>query len=161
MVHGESAILARKAIKDALQRGDNIVIDGTLSGEKNARMQLDALQGAGYDVMVVDVETTQAVSEARTMGRWERGYLAAVNGTAASLDAEMGGRWVLPSYPAALFITPEAKESVCAVNAAAVAKDFGCVSEYVVYRVKGNESAPELESRQGRTKPSTNRDFGR
>lgn len=154
LVHGESAILARKAIKGALERRDNVVVDGTLSGEKNARMQLGALQRAGYDVMVVDVESTQAVSEFRIMRRWERGYLAAEDGTGTGLDAEMGGRWVLPSYPAALFITPMDKQSVCAANAAAVARDYGCVSEYAVYRVKDNDSAPELESRLSRIKPN-------
>jgi predicted kinase len=71
LVHNESSILAKKAIRDALDRGDNIIIDGTLSGEKNARAQLDALQAAGYDVKIADVETTRAVSEARTLGGTE------------------------------------------------------------------------------------------
>lgn len=110
LVHNESSILAKKAIRDALERGDNIIIDGTLSGEKNARAQLDALQAAGYDVKVADVETTRAVSEARILGRWERGYLAAENGTATGRDAELGGRWVPQSFPASLFTTADAKE---------------------------------------------------
>lgn len=153
LVHGESAILARKAIKGALERGDNIVIDGTLSGLKNARMQLDALQGAGYDVMVVDVETTQAISEARIIERWERGYLDAKNGAAAGLDAWLGGRWVLPSYPSALYSAPGDEESICAGNAASVAADYGCVSEYVVYRVVDKNSGPVLDFKHGRSKP--------
>ncbi|WP_427129128.1 hypothetical protein [Pseudarthrobacter sp. S9] len=88
------------------------------------------------------------------MGRWERGYLDAENGTAAGLDAELGGRWVPQSFPASLFATPEDKESRCAANAAAVAADYGCVSEYVVYRVADKDSGPELESKKGR--PSQN-----
>ncbi|WP_369745682.1 zeta toxin family protein [Paenarthrobacter sp. AMU7] len=150
LVHNESSILAKKAIRDAIDRGDNIVIDGTLSGEKNARMQMDVLQTAGYDVKVADVETTQALSEARTLGRWERGYLAAENGTAVDRDAVLGGRWVPLSFPASLFAAADDKESICAANAAAVAKDYGCVSEYVVYRVRDEHGAPKLETVQGR-----------
>jgi hypothetical protein len=59
LVHNESSILAEKAIRDALERGDNLIIDGTLSGEKNARAQFEALEAAGCDVMLADVETTQ------------------------------------------------------------------------------------------------------
>ncbi|UYY81956.1 zeta toxin family protein [Arthrobacter sp. YA7-1] len=153
LFHNESSILAKKAIRDALDRGDNIIIDGTLSGEKNARAQLDALQAAGYDVKVADVETTRAVSEARTLGRWERGYLEAENGIATGRDAELGGRWVPQSFPASLFTTADAQESICAANAAAVATDYGCVSEYVVYRVADNDAGPTLQTAKGRAKP--------
>ncbi|WP_427019516.1 zeta toxin family protein (plasmid) [Pseudarthrobacter sp. P1] len=154
LVHNESSILSKKATNEAVKRGDNVIIDGTLGNEKQARMLLDKLTAAGYDVMVADVETTQAVSEARTMGRWERGYLDAENGTADGLDAKLGGRWVPQSFPASLFTTPEDKESRCAANAAAVAADYGCVSEYVVYRVADQDSGPVLESKQGRVKPN-------
>lgn len=150
LVHNESSILAKKAIRDAIVRGDNVVIDGTLSGEKNARLQLDALQAAGYDVKIADVETTQDISEARTLSRWERGYTAAENGTATGVDAELGGRWVPQSFPASLFTTPAATESRCAANAAAVAKDYGCVSEYVLYRVPDKNSGPVLDIKAGR-----------
>jgi chloramphenicol 3-O-phosphotransferase len=153
LVHNESSILAKKAIRDAISRGDNIIIDGTLSGEKNARAQLDALEAAGYDVKIADVETTQTVSETRILSRWERGYLAAENGTATGRDAELGGRWVPPSFPASLFPAAGAGESVCAANAAIVAKEYGCVSEYVVYRVADQDASPKLETTKGRAKP--------
>ncbi|WP_369745639.1 zeta toxin family protein [Paenarthrobacter sp. AMU7] len=91
LVHTESSILAKKARNEALEAGMNVIIDGTLGNEKQARILLDRLQAAGYDVLVADVETTQNVSEARTMGRWERGYLDAENGTATGPDAELGG----------------------------------------------------------------------
>jgi predicted ABC-type ATPase len=151
LVHNESSILAKKAIRDAIGRGDNLVIDGTLSGEKNARAQFEALEAAGYEVMLADVETTQEISEARTLGRWERGYLAAEDGTAAGHDALLGGRWVPLSFPASLYTEPGAPESVCAANAAAIAEDFGCVSEYALYRVDNAASAPMPAVRKGRT----------
>ncbi|MCX8455118.1 zeta toxin family protein [Paenarthrobacter ureafaciens] len=153
LVHNESAILAKKAIRDAIDRGDNIIIDGTLSGEKNARAQLEALQAAGYDVKVADVETTQTVSEARILARWERGYLDAEEGLATGREAELGGRWVPRSFSAGLFTTAGAADSVCAANALMVATDYGCVSEYLVYRVADKDSAPELEQTQGRARP--------
>ncbi|WP_427136760.1 zeta toxin family protein [Pseudarthrobacter sp. S9] len=155
LVHNESSILSKKATNEAVKRGDNVIIDGTLGNEKQARMLLDKLAAAGYDVMVADVETTQEFSEARTLGRWQRGYLASENGTAEDpSDVELGGRWVPQSFPASLFTTPEDKESKCAANAAAVAADYGCVSEYVVYRVTDQHSGPVLESKHGRTKPN-------
>lgn len=152
LVHTESSILAKKARNEALESGMNVIIDGTLGNEKQARILLDRLQAAGYDVLVADVETTQKVSEARTMGRWERGYLDAENGTAAGLDAELGGRWVPQSFPASLFNEPSDTESVCAANAAAIAADYGCVSEYQVYRVADRDAGPKLETTQGRAK---------
>lgn len=154
LVHNESSILSKKATNEAIKRGDNVIIDGTLGNEKQARMLLDKLAAAGYDVRVADVETTQAVSEARTMGRWERGYLDAENGAAEGPDAKLGGRWVPQSFPASLFAAQEDKESKCAANAAAVSADYGCVSEYVVYRVADRHSGPVLESKMGRTKPN-------
>lgn len=152
LVHNESSNLAKRATDEAINRGDNVIIDGTLGSEKPARSLLDKLSAAGYDVIVADVETTQAVSEARTMGRWERGYLEAENGTATGADATLGGRWVPQSFPASLFNTPDDKESRCAANAAAVAADYGCISEYVVYRVADKNSRPVLDTKQGRTK---------
>lgn len=150
LVHNESSFLAKRAIQEAVARGDNIVIDGTLSSEENARRQLSALQAAGYDVKIADVETTQDVSESRILSRWERGYIAAENGTADGLDADLGGRWVPPSFPASLFATPADKESRCAANAAVVSAEYGCVSEYVVYRVADQSSGPVLDIKAGR-----------
>lgn len=153
LVHNESAILAKKAIRDAIDRGDNIIIDGTLSSEKNARTQLEVLQAAGYDVKIADVETAQPVSEARILARWERGYLDAESGIAIGREAELGGRWVPRSFSAGLYTPTGATDSICAANALMVATDYGCVSEYLVYRVADKDSAPELEKTQGRTRP--------
>lgn len=152
LVHAESSILAKKARNEALESGMNLVIDGTLANEKQARILLGRLQAAGYDVLVADVETTQKVSEVRTMGRWMSGYLDAENGTAAGLDAELGGRWVPQSFSASLFNEPSDPESICALNAAAIAEDYGCVSAYRVYRVADKDAGPRLETTRGRAK---------
>lgn len=152
LVHTESSILSKKARNEALESGMNVIIDGTLGNEKQARILLDRLESAGYDVKIADVETTQDISEARTLSRWERGYITAENGTATGIDAELGGRWVPQSFPASLFTTPADKESICAGNAAAVAKDYGCVSEYVLYRVADKNSGPVLDVRAVREK---------
>lgn len=36
----------------------------------------------------------------------------------------------------------------------AVAADYGCVSEYVVYRVADKDARPRLETTKGRAKPN-------
>lgn len=109
----------------------NVIIDGTLGSGKQARILLDRLQTAVYDVLVADVETTQKVRETRTLGRWESGYLAE-NGMATSTDTALGGRWVPQSFPASLFNGPNDIESVCAVR---------CVSDYQVDRVADKDRA--------------------
>lgn len=152
LVHTESSILAKKARNEAMESGMNVIIDGTLGNEKQGRMLMDRLQAAGYDVLIADVETTQQLSEARTMGRLERGYVEAENGTATGLDAELGGRWVPQSFPATLFNDPGDRESVCAANAAVLAADYGCVSQYRVYRVAERDGSPALEKTLGRAK---------
>ncbi|WP_136611069.1 hypothetical protein [Sinomonas albida] len=54
------------------------------------------------------------------------------------------------SFPASLYTVNAARESVCAANAAAMAEDFGCVSEYALYRVEDAASAPVPAVRKGR-----------
>jgi hypothetical protein len=154
LVHEESSILAKKTHDNALASGLNVIIDGTLGKAPQARILLDRLQDAGYDVLVADVETTQSIAEARSMGRWERGYLAAENGTATGVDAKLGGRWVPQSFLASLFKEPSEMESICASNAASVAAEYGCVSEYRVYRVADKDAGPKLETTQSRADPS-------
>lgn len=152
LVHKESSILAKKARNEALESGMNVIIDGTLGNEKQAKILLDRLQAANYDVQIADVETTQSITEARSMDRWERGYLAAENGTATGIDAELGGRWVPQSFAASLFNEPNDTESICASNAAAIAANYGCVSKFQVYRVADKDAGPKLETTRGRAK---------
>lgn len=154
LVHEESSILAKKTHNEALASGLNVIIDGTLGSEEKARILVDRLQQAGYDVLVADVETTLPITEARCLGRWEDGYLAAENGTATGIDAELGGRWVPRAFPASLFNEPGDTESICAANAAAIATEYGCVSEYRVYRVADKDASPKLETVQSRADPS-------
>lgn len=153
LVHTESSILAKKARDEALKSGMNVIIDGTLGNEKQAKILLDRFQAEEYDVLVADVETTLDISAARIRGRWKRGYLEAEAGTAAGADAELGGRWVPQSFSASLFNDAGEIESVCAANAAAIAAIYDCVSEYQVYRVTHEEAALELETSKRRSKP--------
>lgn len=41
---------------------------------------------------------------------------------------------------------PGRPESACAANSAAIAADYGCVSEYQVFRVSGKDAGPKLET---------------
>lgn len=70
LVHEESSLLARQLRADAIADELNIVVDTVLSSESGAREVGAQLQQAGYEVSVVDVETTYAISAARVEQRW-------------------------------------------------------------------------------------------
>lgn len=48
LAHNESSILSKKATNEAVRRGDNVIIDGTLGNGKQAKMLLDKLSSASY-----------------------------------------------------------------------------------------------------------------
>ncbi|MDE9366555.1 zeta toxin family protein [Luteipulveratus sp. YIM 133132] len=153
LVHGESGLLAQQATRDALERGDRVVIDGTLSHQASADRLMGQLRDAGYSVTVVDVECTQAQSEQRALGRWRSGREEAATGTTRTeQDARLGGRWVPPAFARSLFQNEDGRSS-CAHTVDHVEQAHG--HRTVRYRLPEGEAAPRLVSDSAsRTSPA-------
>lgn len=141
LVHEESSLLVKHATAEAISRGDNIIIDGTLASADKAHMLLGRLSGAGYGVMVADVETPHIVSQARVISRWRKVYVQALAGTATGQDQSLGGRWVPASVLAALYPS-DGDESVSALNALGVSERHSSVVSYKKYLVQDEHSGP-------------------
>lgn len=99
LVHEESSRLALMARRQAIEAGEQLVVDLVLKDPENAIALGRLLEDAGYEVTVVEVEVSLEQSLARTRGRWENGYRRAERGEAG---AELGGRWVPSEYPESL-----------------------------------------------------------
>lgn len=128
LVHEESSYLAKALRADAIEAGDNIVIDTVLSNEADAIRLGGMLNAAGYDVRVIDVEVPYELSEQRIRGRWEHAYSTALDGGDA-----LGGRWVPSEYARDVFNGPEGQSKPEAA-ARALAEQCPAVSRYRVFR---------------------------
>ncbi|MGW4482030.1 zeta toxin family protein [Rhodococcus triatomae] len=154
LVHQESTdFLFRPALDAAVERGDNLVIDGTLSWKPHADRMLTDLSQAGYTIQVVDVEAPKDVAAARMLERWRRGFVNAVT-TPTDPDARLGGRWVPPTAVDGLFTetrhpdgAPLHGKSVTEVNAREVSATYAAVSRLDVYRTTVVNGAAEHEAR--------------
>lgn len=147
LVHKESSILAHAARRQAIERGDNLIIDTVLSSPESARRLGAELEAAGYQVSVVDVETTFETSEERIAERWERGYVDALE---SDDDRHLGGRWVPSEYPRTLFVAGE-NESRSAQSARLLTDSCGAVISSRVYTSAAERGQPaQLRSKSGR-----------
>ncbi|GHS84709.1 hypothetical protein AGMMS50218_00130 [Actinomycetota bacterium] len=148
LVHEESSLLAQQLRGSAIDDDLNLVLDTVLSGRVAALGMGERLAQAGYEVRVVDVETTYAISAARVEERWRgvtRGFLA--DGTAG-----LGGRWVPSEYTRALFPAELGGRSVCEEVARELAETCPAVSSYEVHRVHEPTAAPVLDLVRRRTR---------
>lgn len=151
LVHEESSYLAKALRGDAIQAGDNIIIDAVLADEAKALALGVLLEKAGYDVGVVDVEVPFELSEQRIRLRWMRSYEAAL----ASGGTELGGRWVPSEYARDVFAGPEGS-SKPEVAARSLAEKCEAVTRYRVYRTGMDQAhtqhaTPVLEVDKQRT----------
>jgi chloramphenicol 3-O-phosphotransferase len=140
LVHEESSRLAARARVEAIERGDNLVIDTVLSSESSALALGERLSGAGYSVTVVDVETTFEISAARIEQRWHARYVAALE---SGDPRELGGRWVPSEYPRDLFATAGGRSRSEEV-ARTLTESCDAVMRLEVYRVATATSSPTL-----------------
>lgn len=101
LVHEESSYLAKALRSDAIEAGDNIVIDAVLADADKAVELGRQLAGAGYAVWVIDVEVSRQVSEERIRKRWRESYIDACAGA-----DPLGGRWVPSEYAKEVFDGP-------------------------------------------------------
>lgn len=154
LVHEESSLLVQAATTDAIERGQNIVIDGTLSRSTKAHRLLERLAVAGYEVSIVDVEAPREVTQERVAGRWLRDYVAVENGTATGLTATLGGRWVPSSFSGGFYGAGRDDRSVSEDVAAEVAERHQVVREFDVHRVAHVDASPVHVARRGRVDDS-------
>lgn len=95
----------------ALNAGENVVIDGTLSWKPLVENYIDELNRAGYeDLDVVDVEAPLEVALARVKQRWWTGRN----------NNPLGGRFLSEHHIRVLYDNPA--ESKCASNAVLLAE---------------------------------------
>jgi hypothetical protein len=147
LVHEESSLLAKSAISDSIRRGENLVVDGTLSGQKSAGRLFEQLEQAGYKVTVASVEASRPLTEKRIAGRWRGGFKRAENGTAKSpRDAALGGRWVPGGLTTSLYPNG-ARQSVCRDVAEWAKQRFPAIGQLQRYRVNPGTGTPELEGK--------------
>ena len=145
LVHTESVIVLDRIRSHCLDRGENVVIEGTLVWEPAGRQVVDELVHHGYrDVSVVDVEVRREVARAQAVARWWTGR--------CDSSSDLGGRWV----PLAVIdrAYPDAQSrSVCAANARALF-DSDLVRAVPLARltiVDNTGSAPVTETHERRS----------
>lgn len=149
LVHEESSMLSKQLRANAIERGDNIVVDTVLSSESSAREIGKTLEQAGYDVQVVDVEVPESVSQDRIRSRWEQAY------ETAERDGDgMGGRWVPSEYARDVFNGPDGK-SKPEHAAQVLAETCPAVTRYRVYRTT------EEQAKEAQPKPTVEKDLSR
>lgn len=117
LVHEESSQLVKRLQNLAIQRGWNVIIDGTLANEGKSDALLTSLGENGYTVHMVVVDIPLADSKKRIRSRWEHGIAEAEKGN--NLE---GGRWVPPAFAESVFPSDDPQHSRCYANATALAQ---------------------------------------
>lgn len=152
LVHEESSYLSKQLRARAIATGDNIIVDTVLAGEGSATALGDQLAQAGYMVQIVDVEVPFELSEQRIRSRWEKEYVAALEG-----GEGLGGRWVPSEYARDVFDGP-AGHSKPEHTARLLAERCPAVADYRVYRTGMDQAhleraQPSLEVHMQRSRP--------
>ena len=148
IVHEEAGILVGQATETAIARGENLIIDGTLSHSQRAHNTVDRLQQAGYTVRLASVDGPENVIRERIAHRWRTDYMAAEEGSAQGVGAQLGGRWVPSEVANDLYDRPE--ESRCATVARDLAAIHPAIVDHYAYRVERADAAPEQTAHTGR-----------
>jgi predicted kinase len=154
LVHEESGMLASEATNRAIRRGENVVIDGTLSHQESARKLFRQLENAGYKVQVASVEAPLPVTQARIAHRWRTGYRGAATGTAKEpLDRELGGRTVPAGFTKSLY-PKDPNQSRCREVAEWAKKRFRSIKQLKRYRVDVPKGTPMPERHPSAATPA-------
>lgn len=86
LVHKESVRIMTKARSIALDRGENVVIDGTLANPRTAKMLSGELAASDYRRLeLIDIEVPYVEARERALDRWWTGRYG---------DDPLGGRFV-------------------------------------------------------------------
>lgn len=146
LVHEESSLLAKLMRRKLVANGSNIVVDTVLANPTRAIELGNLFQSAGYQMRVLDVETTREISTARIEARWRSARIEALEG-----NTELGGRWVPSDFTRAVF-NPDGT-SRPEQSARMLAETFPTVTNYQLYRVHELTAGPQLEVEITRTAP--------
>ncbi len=115
LVHEESVMFLDQLRIHCLSRGENVVIEGTLSWPPAGERLLGELVRRGYrEVSIVDVEVAAGVAHEQALNRWWRGRQDRIAGHG------LGGRFVPAEAIDRAFPNPADRYSVCAANARAL-----------------------------------------
>nr|WP_246469829.1 zeta toxin family protein [Streptomyces olivoverticillatus] len=151
LVHEESGLISDKAMAMSLQAGENVVIDGTLASEWWSNELVNQLDQAGYEVHVVDVETSKEVAQERVNGRWQGPYEEVQEKAAQGQDVskELGGRWVPNEVVGYMYKEGQDDRAISADNAEKLIQKHAAVKEVDRYYTPHSKAAPErMESWQ-------------
>lgn len=144
LVHEESSMLAKQLRSEAIERGDNVIIDTVLGSVTSALELGTQLEAAGYSVEVIDVEVPYEISEQRIATRWQESYEKALTKD----GEELGGRWVPSEYARDVF-DGESGRSRPEIAAERLASECAAVTRFRRFRTvldgEGNTVGPNLE----------------
>lgn len=95
LVHHESMVVHGDLVDDGIDRGVNVIIDGTLSWYPYGVSIFESLRASGYETqLLADVEAARHEAEAHAYARWRQDYEAALAISTSPGAQPMGGRVV-------------------------------------------------------------------
>jgi hypothetical protein len=95
LVHHESMVVHGDLVDDSIDRGVNVIIDGTLSWYPYGVSIFESLRASGYQTqLLADVEAARHEAEAHAYARWRQDYEVALAAHGALGSQPMGGRVV-------------------------------------------------------------------
>jgi len=144
LVHEESSMLAARARRQALDRGERVVFDGVNGSADKLRAQIEQLAGSGYSsVEIITVDGPKTVSRARVEYRWNEAFERHLAG-----DPEAGhdARYVPEHITDALYGDDEGYSSCARAVAKITRKDTipGMTVSATLHYVDRADGAPEI-----------------
>lgn len=128
LVHREATQIVTLARREALREGLAVVVDGVLSGEREAIALGAQLERAGYGIDVVCMDVSAEVSEHQIRERWREAYQKTLEGGGDL----MGGRWVPSSFAQHVLNGPGGRPLPVS-SSETLARGVGAVSRYRVF----------------------------
>lgn len=149
----ESAKISARAQKEAIGRGDNLMIEGAYADEKRLGELVKGLEKKGYDVHIATVDVSPQDAQQRAEQRYRSDAQKAAQPGAQGKD-RLGGRFV-PAASLAGHFDENGKPKATAAAQAVAAQRPG-VQSVRQYSVSGADQPARLQSvaqRQGGLQP--------
>ncbi|MFK5633354.1 zeta toxin family protein [Ornithinimicrobium sp. LYQ103] len=151
LVHEESSQLAKDLLRQAMDVGCHIVIDGVMANLRSTESTLKRLSVADPDfaVTLLCVEVDKSGSRKRVQRRWQRGYEAALREVTNGSDPDhhLGGRFVPSEVNETIY--DRKGPSACVRVAQDVASNHSIVTGYRFF-ITDEDEAPELVKMEDR-----------